>query len=277
MTKPMPAIEPLHVLTLIEEAHVATTTQALRNTMIYGVGALIESASCAWTELDTDLFITKVSPITVAEITDELMDVQRAIRTFNQYAHQHPVITRAINTGDTRARSISDLMPRTEFTQLKLYRLFYRAHLIEDQLSIAYVDGQTVVGLSVNRASWGFTHNEREMLSCIARCVFPFYRKLEQSEQGETRRQPVIEINTNSIASHSETLGLTSREAELLTYVASGKTNKQIAAACSISEGTVRKHLENAYRQLGVNNRMSAITKSMAIINQSKNIGTEPG
>ncbi len=275
MTKPISAIEPSHVLTLIEEVHVATTAQALRNTMIYGVGALMESVSCVWTELDTGLFKTRVAPTTVAEITDKLIDRQRALRTFNQYAHQHPVIARVINTGDTRARSISDLMPRTEFNQLELYRLFYREQSIEDQLSIGYVEDQTVVGLSVNRNSWGFTRNERDMLSRIARCVFPLYRIVQRSEHRETRRQPVIEINTNSIALHSETLGLTSREAELLTHVASGKTNKQIAAACSISEGTVRKHLENAYRQLGVNNRMSAITKSMAIINQSE--GPEAG
>jgi DNA-binding CsgD family transcriptional regulator len=277
MTEPMSVIEPSHVLTLIEEAHVATTAQALRKTMIYGVGALIESASCAWTELDTGLFSTRVAPNTVAVITDELMNIQRAIRIFNQYAHQHPVITRAIKTEDTTAQSISDLVSRAEFNQLELYRLFYRAHGIEDQLSIAYVDGQTVVGLSVNRTSWGFTHNERDVLSRIARCVFPFHRILQRSEHSETRQQPVIEANTNTIALHSEALGITPREADLLTHVACGKSNKQIAEACGISEGTVRKHLENAYRRLGVNNRMSAITKSMAIISQSEGLEAKPG
>jgi hypothetical protein len=159
MTEPMSVIEPSHVLTLIEEAHVATTAQALRKTMIYGVGALIESASCAWTELDTGLFSTRVAPNTVAVITDELMNIQRAIRIFNQYAHQHPVITRAIKTEDTTAQSISDLVSRAEFNQLELYRLFYRAHGIEDQLSIAYVDGQTVVGQSIEPRGASHTTN----------------------------------------------------------------------------------------------------------------------
>ncbi len=87
----------------------------------------------------------------------------------------------------------------------------------------------------------------------------------------------MIEANTNTIALHSEALGITPREADLLTHVACGKSNKQIAEACGISEGTVRKHLENAYRRLGVNNRMSAITKSMAIISQSEGLEAKPG
>jgi DNA-binding CsgD family transcriptional regulator len=38
---------------------------------------------------------------------------------------------------------------------------------------------------------------------------------------------------------------LTAREREILTWVARGKTNVEIASALWISPGTVRKHLEN--------------------------------
>lgn len=52
---------------------------------------------------------------------------------------------------------------------------------------------------------------------------------------------------------------LSDRELEILQGLKSGQGYKQVAAALSISEGTVRKHVENIYRKLEVNNKVSAI------------------
>jgi DNA-binding CsgD family transcriptional regulator len=52
---------------------------------------------------------------------------------------------------------------------------------------------------------------------------------------------------------------LTPREREILRLVASGMTNREVAAALVISPGTVRKHLENAYARLGVRSRAQAV------------------
>ncbi len=52
---------------------------------------------------------------------------------------------------------------------------------------------------------------------------------------------------------------LSERELEILQGLKSGQGYKQVAAALSISEGTVRKHVENIYRKLEVNNKVSAI------------------
>ena len=255
-----------HVLLLIEEAHKATSAQALRQTIVYGVGALMDSVTCVWTELNTDLFKAKVATTTAVNINDDEVDVEKAVLVFNQYAWQHPVIAQVINTGDPSALSMSDFLTREEFKSLELYRYFYVEQSIEDQLSVGYVENGNVKGISVNRATWGFTKNERNLMEHIARCVFPFYRMLQHTAQNETGQQPLVEININTIAMHYEVLGITPREAELLTQVAHGKANKQIALVCSISEGTVRKHLENIFHKLEVNNRVSAVIKSMEII-----------
>jgi DNA-binding CsgD family transcriptional regulator len=55
---------------------------------------------------------------------------------------------------------------------------------------------------------------------------------------------------------------LTGRQRELLRLVAGGQTNRQIARHLHIAEGTVRKHLENAYLRLGVTNRTSAVERA---------------
>ena len=52
---------------------------------------------------------------------------------------------------------------------------------------------------------------------------------------------------------------LTDRETEVLEQLSKGLTYDQIAELLFISYGTVRKHVENIYRKLGVNNRTGAI------------------
>jgi DNA-binding CsgD family transcriptional regulator len=52
---------------------------------------------------------------------------------------------------------------------------------------------------------------------------------------------------------------LTSREREILSRVAEGKTNAEVASLLHISPQTVRKHLENVYAKLGVHTRTGAV------------------
>jgi len=52
---------------------------------------------------------------------------------------------------------------------------------------------------------------------------------------------------------------LTKRELEVLSALAAGRTNKQIAAAQGVSPNTVKFHIKNLFEKLGVNNRSQAI------------------
>jgi DNA-binding CsgD family transcriptional regulator len=53
-------------------------------------------------------------------------------------------------------------------------------------------------------------------------------------------------------------LGLTARELQVLALVAGGKSNRAIAAELFISDHTVRRHLQNIFRKLGVSSRAAA-------------------
>jgi DNA-binding CsgD family transcriptional regulator len=55
------------------------------------------------------------------------------------------------------------------------------------------------------------------------------------------------------------TLGLTSRECQVLRFVAQGQSDVGVARALDLSPGTVKKHLERIYRKLGVSSRTAAI------------------
>ncbi|MDU0961211.1 MAG: response regulator transcription factor, partial [Bradyrhizobium sp.] len=56
----------------------------------------------------------------------------------------------------------------------------------------------------------------------------------------------------------SSEFGLTVREAEVLSWLSKGKTNRDIAQILGLSPRTVDKHLEQIYAKLGVENRTAA-------------------
>lgn len=60
---------------------------------------------------------------------------------------------------------------------------------------------------------------------------------------------------------------LTAREAEVLLWIARGKSNRDIAEVLSLSPRTVNKHLEQIYTKLGVENRATAAVKAMQVLN----------
>ena len=59
-------------------------------------------------------------------------------------------------------------------------------------------------------------------------------------------------------AAHRAAGGLTAREVEVLTLVATGKTNRAIATELSISEKTVAAHVSNIFTKLGLSSRSAA-------------------
>lgn len=60
-----------------------------------------------------------------------------------------------------------------------------------------------------------------------------------------------------------EALGLTRREAEVLFWVARGKTNDEIAMVLGVGRTTVKKHLESTFAKLGVENRTTAAATAL--------------
>lgn len=52
--------------------------------------------------------------------------------------------------------------------------------------------------------------------------------------------------------------GLTAREVEVLRLVAEGRTNREIARALTLSDHTVRRHLQNIFNKIGVSSRAAA-------------------
>jgi len=74
-------------------------------------------------------------------------------------------------------------------------------------------------------------------------------------------------LNANSPC--NEDINLTNREREVLHWIACGKTKKDTADILSVSESCIKRHCENIFIKLKVNNIPFAVTKAlrMGLIN----------
>ncbi len=70
-------------------------------------------------------------------------------------------------------------------------------------------------------------------------------------------RQPAVP-GPRSASTAARPDSLTSRETQVLELLAAGHTNHEIAATLVVSIHTVERHLQNAYRKIGVRNRADA-------------------
>jgi len=68
------------------------------------------------------------------------------------------------------------------------------------------------------------------------------------------------EFRRNDAAIRS--LGLTTRECEILGHLASGQSTKELARTFAISPNTVKTHLARVFEKLEVQNRMQAVEKA---------------
>jgi len=74
-------------------------------------------------------------------------------------------------------------------------------------------------------------------------------------------RRLVVHRLADALFLQEEVTSLTRREREILDLVDKGHSNAEIAKRLWISPGTVAKHLEHAYRKLGVRSRAAAVAR----------------
>lgn len=97
----------------------------------------------------------------------------------------------------------------------------------------------------------GYDFTEREAL--LLRIFRPHLMELHELQQRRLQHQP----------------DLTARQWQIHSIVATGASNAQVARALAISQGTVRKHLENVFLRLEVSSRTEAVARTRALLEVS--------
>lgn len=90
-----------------------------------------------------------------------------------------------------------------------------------------------------------------------------YFKQTEDDEYLLKIQSPNVEIDPAIL---EESLSITSREAEVLLWLAHGKTNREIAEILEMSPRTVNKHLEQIYPKVGADNRTAAASVAIQTI-----------
>jgi two-component system, NarL family, response regulator LiaR len=84
--------------------------------------------------------------------------------------------------------------------------------------------------------------------------------ELDRVTRGETVISRDFRLNT-SMTWPGADLRLTERESEVVTFLASGMSNRDIADAMILSENTVKTHLKSIFQKIGVSSRAQAVAR----------------
>ncbi len=174
-------------------------------------------------------------------------------RMWARYGHQNPLAAHFIHSRDGRPRRFSDLLTRRELHRLEIYTEIYAPLGVEYQIAFTLPSGpQRVLGVALSRSRRDFTVAERDLLDVARPYLIQAYRNALAFTEANRLDGPAPEITD------PRRLGLTSRQAEVVRLVAMGRSNQHISGVLGISVRTVQKHLERAYRELGVSDRSQA-------------------
>ena len=167
-----------------------------------------------------------------------------AERAFHTIGWQNPLHCR-LHAKESDVLLLSDFLSRRQKAKLEYNDVVWRVHGIDDAMRV-WLPAPPGRARSVylERTGRDYTERERSLLQLLR----PHLARRRANAEARRRVDP--------------TFGRPPREAEVLGWVARGKTNAEIATALFISPLTVRKHLENTFEKLGVRTRMAAIARA---------------
>ena len=174
---------------------------------------------------------------------------------YARVAHTHPLVIEMVRSGDGRPKRISDVIDRAGFHATPIYREVYVPLGMEHQVAFTLpAPAGHVVGIALSRKREDFTDEECALLALARPHLIQAYRNALEHTALLRKLDAAPELPPADLRAW----GLTDREAEIVRRVASGRSNRDIAEELSLSARTVQKHLEHAYRKLGVNSRSAA-------------------
>jgi DNA-binding CsgD family transcriptional regulator len=234
-------------LAVVDAAHSARDPQQFAEPVVQSLARLVPGEIVGYNErelLSHRLLVSAEAPSAASP-----PGVADAVTAF---CNEYP-LSMLRHRSETRALKLSDFVSTGQLYRLDYYNHALRPLGIEHQIRVWLSAPPGVARyfyISRRRADGEFAERDRELLGLLR----PFLVALHE-------RFDVHAVD------HMNTEGLTDREAEILGWVARGKTNQEIAALLVVSPHTVRKHLEHAYHKLRVNTRTAAVARVFAHLN----------
>ena len=223
------------VLDVLAVAETAPDADALRRGVVDALAELLPCDHVVWGELD----VARMAPVAAVASDGAEIDVA----AFARHVPAHPLIAHHLRTGDAGPLRLSDFVSGRGLRELGVYADFYAPLGVDRALCVALppTAGRTI-GIAFHRAGRDFAEDERALLARVRPALAMAARRA-----------------TAPTGAHT---ALTEREAQIMGLIERGATNAEIGLALHISRRTVEKHLEHAYRKLGVAGRYAAMASA---------------
>lgn len=202
-------------------------------------------------------------------LVDGWMSFRRSLRLFLEATGHRVVgeadrVARAAEMGDLRATDVVVLEPRLDWPHLE--RDLTTLRLAAPAAGVVLLSSEPVPAQLVLRAvesgvSAYLTKRDgpAELLHAIEAALSREFVMLPRRLLAEAPVRRVYVKASLEQARAAERLHLTRRELEILSLAAASRSTREIAQVLFVTDQTVRFHLDNIYRRLGVTTRADAI------------------
>jgi DNA-binding CsgD family transcriptional regulator len=213
------------------------------------LGAFHRAMPMKWASLN------EVGPQGVVALVEPEIDDEWYPR-FAALAHENPLYQRWQRTLDGRAYRFSDVTTREVLEATQLYREVYAPLGIRHQIAFTLPsESDRILAIVLHREDRDFSDAERDFCNRARPFLIQAYRNATAHDEARRQGLPALEPAL-------EAGGLTSREAQVMRLVALGGSNRDVGGTLGLSERTVQKHLERAFRKLGVTTRSEAAARA---------------
>jgi len=225
------------LLEIVHEGASDVGRESFPSSVLWALSRLIPSDACVgYQEADVAGGFRVVDLIEV--VGEPLSPAAEA--AYDTLGRQNPMHCQ-LHAHESRVLRLSDLLTRRQRRTLEWNAIVWQPHGIDDALRLWLPAEQgRSRSIYLERSGRNYTDRELTLLSLLR----PHLVRMQRS--ADFRRR------------FDGDNGLTSREAEVLGWIARGKTNREIASRLFVSPHTVRKHIENIFEKLGVRTRTAA-------------------
>jgi DNA-binding CsgD family transcriptional regulator len=183
-------------------------------------------------------------PCTVVESTEIGSSLPPQIQAAGRRHHAQDPLNHK-RKREWRALRLTDFYTVGQLRKLEMYQYVWRPMRIEDSLRMWLPAPAGRARMLYLERSSPFTERDRSLLELLRPSL------IRMHAAASARRRATAAPATT----------LTRREHEILSFVAEGKTSREIAASLVVSPHTVRKHVENILEKLGVPTRSAAVAR----------------